>query len=368
MSSVARTISIVHQFVSNLVESAYIDKGCLMATINEVAEYAKVSVKTVSRVLNDYEHISAKTRKKVEDAMKALNYAPSSIARQMRTGDSLSIGMLYGDPSSGYQARLNHAVLKACSDARRYLAVEFFDESSSRWRQQVEAFLDRTQVQNMILVPPMCDASDLHALLKERNIKFVLISPSSPLSGASSIYIDDRAAAMEITQHLLDLGHRRIGHISGDTGHVATLLRLQGYQAAIERYADAEVDHSIILSGRFKFKDALECAHKMLESKNRPTAIFAANDEMAAAVIMVASRLGLDVPGDLSVVGFDNTHISEIIWPALTTIAQPFEQIGIEAVRLVSGGANTDSSESLTKVLPHTLLVRDSTGPAPIRS
>lgn len=335
-----------------------------MATINEVAELAKVSVKTVSRVLNNYEHISDKTRKKVEKAMEALNYAPSSIARQMRTGDSLSIGMLYGDPSSGYQARLNHAVLKACSDARRYLAVEYFDESNPKWRQQVEAFLDRTQVRNMILVPPMCDASDLHQLLKERDIRFVLISPSSPLSGASSIYIDERAAAMELTKHLLDLGHRRIGHITGDEGHVATLLRRQGYQAAMERYTDAEIDESLIISGRFKFKDALECARRLLEREDRPTAIFAANDEMAAAVIMVANRLGLDVPGDLSVAGFDNTHISEIMWPALTTIAQPFEQIGTEAVRLVSG-AEADSNESITKVLPHKLLVRASTGPAP---
>jgi len=336
-----------------------------MATINEVAELANVSVKTVSRVLNNYEHISEKTRKKVQEAMEALNYAPSSIARQMRTGDSLSIGMLYSDPSSGYQARLNHAVLKACSDARRYLAVEYFDETNSKWRQQVEAFLDRTKVTNMILVPPMCDASDLHHLLKERGVHFVLISPSSPLSGASSIYIDERAAAMEITKHLIDLGHKRIGHISGDEGHVATLLRRQGYQAAIERYTNQDVDEDLIASGRFKFKDALQCADRMLQSKNRPTAIFAANDEMASAVMMVANRLGLDVPKDLSVAGFDNTHISEVMWPALTTIAQPFEQIGIEAVRLISEGTTSDSSESITKVLPHTLLIRGSTGPAP---
>ena len=117
-----------------------------MTTITEVAAHAGVSIKTVSRVINNYEHISVKTRDKVRVSMLALNYAPSSMGRQMRLGEQLSIGMLYGDPSSGYQTRLNHAILEACSEARRYLAVELFNEKSIDWRQQVEAFLDRTHV------------------------------------------------------------------------------------------------------------------------------------------------------------------------------------------------------------------------------
>ena len=296
--------------------------------------------------------------------MLALNYAPSSMGRQMRLGEQLSIGMLYGDPSSGYQTRLNHAILEACSEARRYLAVELFNEKSIDWRQQVEAFLDRTHVKNIILVPPMCDSSDLHALLKERDVSITLISPSRPVTGASSIAMDDRLAAMEVTQHLIDLGHKRIGHIGGDSGHVATLLRRQGYEEAMLMAGLGPLDEQLVESGYFNFKGALDCADKLLTLSDRPTAIFAANDEMAAAVVMTANRLRLRVPEDLSVAGFDNAPISETIWPELTTIAQPFSLIAKEAVRLCdSTNASSDGLSSI-RVIQHKLIIRDSTGPA----
>lgn len=336
-----------------------------MATIGEVAEHAGVSIKTVSRVMNNYEHISIKTRDKVQASMQALNYVPSPIARQMRMGDQMSIGMVCGDLSSGYLARLNHAMLKACSDARRYLAVELFDEKSTEWRKQVEAFLDRARVKNIVLVPPMCDSSDLHELLKERDVRFALISPSRPVSGAISIAMDDRMAAMEMTQHLIDLGHKRIGHIGGDMGHVATLLRQQGYEEALLRAGLGRPEASLMEPGHFRFKDALDCADRMLTCKNRPTAIFAANDEMAAAVVMTANRLGLSVPGDLSIAGFDNTEIAQTIWPELTTVSQPYEDIAKEAVRLSVQNTSANNGISATHVLPHKLLIRDSTAPAP---
>nr|WP_276591784.1 substrate-binding domain-containing protein [Sphingomicrobium nitratireducens] len=270
--------------------------------------------------------------------------------------------MLYSDPSSGYQARLNHAMLAACSQAQRYLAVELFDECRSGWREQMEAYLDRTQVRDLVLVPPMCDSPELHDLLRQRGVNTVLISPSSPVEGASSIYIDDRAAAMEVTQHLIDLGHRRIGHIAGDQGHVATVLRQQGYRAALDRTPGASFDESLVKTGKFHFKDALDVAEEMLSAPNRPTAIFAANDDMAAAVVMVANKLGLEVPRDLSVAGFDNAPISQTMWPALTTVSQPFNRMAESAVRLASRGREA-SGQSV--ILPHELVVRASTGPAP---
>lgn len=325
---------------------------------------AGVSVKTVSRVMNDYEHISPKTREKVEAAMQELSYAPSSIARQLRMGDSLSIGMIYGDPSSGYQARLNHAVLKACSDARRYLAVELFDEKNMDWQKQVEDFLDRTKVTNMILVPPMCDSTDLHELLTRRNVNFVLISPSRPVPGASSIAMDDRRAAGEMINHFIELGHKKIGHISGHPDHVATLLRRQGYEEALHR-AGVSIREEYLESGRFRFRNALECADRMLRLDDRPTAILAANDEMAAAVVMTANRLGIRVPEDLSVAGFDDTPIAKTIWPELTTVAQPFEDIAKAAVESMRTMKRTGQSVSETLILEHEVVIRASTGPVP---
>lgn len=334
-----------------------------MATITEVAKRAGVSVKTVSRVMNNYTHISPRTREKVESAMAELSYAPSLVARQMRLGDSTSIGMLYGDPSSGYQARLNHAVLKACSDSQRYLAVEYFDEKNVDWRGQVEAFLDRTNVNNLILVPPMCDSSDIHELLKDRGVQFVLISASRPVSGVISLAIDERKAAMEMTQHLVELGHRHIGHISGHPDHVATLLRRLGFEEAMMRAGLATPGTMKVESGRFRFRGAMECAERMLDAKDRPTAIFAANDEMASAVLMTANRLGLRVPEDLSIAGFDDTPIARVIWPDLTTIAQPFQDVAEAAVNAIRLSRTGNLDVSQTQILPHQLIIRSSTGP-----
>lgn len=336
-----------------------------MATISEVAERAGVSTKTVSRVMNNYEHISEKTRIKVERAIEELNFSPSLIAQQLRLGESLSIGMLYGDPSSGYQSRLNHAVLKACSDARRYLAVELFDEKNLDWRRQLEDFLGRTKVRNMILVPPMCDSSELHGLLHERGIDYVLISPSSPVSGALSIAMDDRSASKEMTEHLIQLGHKSIGHIGGHPDHVVTILRRVGFEEAMAKAGLARPETMFIESGRFRFRASLECADRMLSQRNRPTAIFAANDEMASAVIMAANRRGLRVPDDLSVAGFDDAPIASIVWPDLTTIAQPFEEIGRTAVRVLCEKRPSSREISETIILPHQLVVRASTAPAP---
>lgn len=336
-----------------------------MVTITDVAERAGVSIKTVSRVMNNYEHISTKMRDKVQRAMVELSYEPGASSGRMHMLDQRSIGILYSDPGGGYPARLNRALLQACRAARRYLAVEIFDETNPDWRSQVEGFLHRTKVRNVILVPPICDSSDVHALLKEKEVGFALISPSRPVSGASSIVMDDRLAAMEVTQHLIDLGHTRIGHIGGDTGHVVTLLRRQGFEEALVKAGLGAPDPSLLASGRFNFKDALIGADKMLTAKNRPTAIFAANDEMAAAVIMAANRLGISVPGELSVAGFDDTRIAQTIWPELTTIAQPFEAIAKEAVRLSNELRPDEGSISAARVLPHRLIVRGSTGPNP---
>lgn len=332
-----------------------------MATISQVAKHAGVSTKTVSRVMSNYPHISPKTRLKVEEAIQDLTFTPISIARNNRMTESLSIGMLYGDPSSGYQARLNHAVLKACSDARRYLAVELFDEAGVDWVLQVEAFLNRTNVRSMILVPPLCDAIGVHQLLEERGVRYVLVSPSRPVSGSVAVIMDDRLASKEITEHLLELGHTRIGHICGHPDHVVTLLRQQGFEEAMVRAGLADSDHMTTASGKFRFRDSLEVAEKMLAAPNRPTAIFAANDEMASAVVMAAHRQRLQVPDDLSVAGFDDAPIASSMWPDLTTISQPFEAIGRSAIAALAETTAGPEGRSQTIILPHKLIKRAST-------
>jgi LacI family transcriptional regulator len=333
-----------------------------MSTIYDVAAMAGVSVKTVSRALNQHPNVSAKTKEKIDQAIAKLDYTPSLIARQMRTGENSAIGMLYGDPSSGYQSQLNHAMLKACSNARLYMAVELFDEGNVDWTNQVDRFIQRTDVASMVLVPPICDSADVHTLLRERGIRSVLISPSQPVPGFNAVCMDDRAAATQVTRHLLDLGHRRIAHIAGRENHVVTLLRRLGFEDAAVT-AGLEIGRTaLVREGRFNFKEAMDCTKELLSLPDRPTAIFAANDHMAIAAIMMARQMGLRVPEDVSVAGFDDTWIGQSVWPSLTTIAQPLEAIASLAVELLQNGA---THLSANHVLAHEFIVRGSTAAPP---
>ena len=334
-----------------------------MANIFDVAEKAGVSVKTVSRVMNSAEQVRKSTRERVQRAMLELDYNPSHAARELRSARSRSIGMLFGDPGSGFQSRFHHSALQACDEAGYFLAAGLLDESSPDWDRQLSAFLSRTRVRNMIVVPPLSGATALHERLIERGVSFVLVSPAQSSSTIPAVRMDDFAAAHEVTRHLLDLGHRRIGHISGAPDHVSSTLRQEGFVAAMLEHGGQEVRADWIRSGKFKFEPALEAAEELLMSKDRPTAIFASNDEMAAAVYFTASRLGLRVPQDLSVVGFDDVAIARTIWPTLTTIAQPYDAMSRAAVNYFAAreAGENDRPDADVVTLDYEFKIRNST-------
>lgn len=327
-----------------------------MSTIHDVAEKAGVSVKTVSRVLNDYSHVSKKTRDKVQTAMDELDYSPSSIARQMRLGDTLSVGLMYGDPTSGYQSGLNQAFLEACFNAGRYLVAELLDESDRDWLSQVGRFLDKTKIKNVVLVPPLCDSEEVHELLRQREVNFVLISPSQTFPSCVSIVIDEQKAAIQTTKHLINQGHTRIAHLTGDVMHVASLLRQRGYEKALKD-AGLPIRSNFIKEGGFDYKKALSCTQELLTlpENTRPTAIFCSNDEMAAAAMMVASKMGLSVPEQVAIAGFDDSFISKVLWPQLTSVAQPFSKMAAEALQQLNNFPKPRDFDPIVRVLPHKL-------------
>lgn len=341
-----------------------------MANIFDVAKKAGVSVKTVSRVMNHAPRVRESTRERVVAAMKELNYSPSHAARELRSRRSRSIGMLFGATESGFQARFHHAALRACDAAGYFLAGGFFDETAKDWDRQLSAFLARTRVQNMILIPPICGSTVLHKTLMDRGVSFVLISPTQHSPSAPSICIDDRRAAREITEHLIALGHRKIGHLSGAPDHISSELRIGGYEDAMQAIAAKEgrSDWNCsewIKRGFFAFERAVEAAEEMLSSPDRPTAIFAANDEMASAVYFVASKLGLRIPEDLSVVGFDDVPIAQTIWPTLTTVAQPYDEMTRAAVEKLTEADGHETSSGALDVLTlgYEIKLRHSTAP-----
>jgi LacI family transcriptional regulator len=339
-----------------------------MGRIDNIAERAGVSAKTVSRFLNGQPNVGAKTRSRIEAAIVDLRYSLPTSGNHSATTINRGIGVFFGDPSSGYQVSLYSSLLRACRKADHCLVVGQFDEAGTSWDAQVSAFLALSQVEKVVLVPPLSDSFEIHRVLSARGVRYVLISPSRPVSGVPAIAMDDRLAALEMTQHLIGLGHRRIGFLAGRQGHVATLLRRQGFEEAYGVAGLPSPDPTLIRPADFSFEVAVVEARALLDRPDRPTAIFACNDEMAAAVLFVASDLGLSVPRDLSVAGFDDTRIAQTLSPALTTVSQSYDRIAELAVAQVCLEHGRDASQGVNsiQVVSHRLVKRASTGPNPI--
>lgn len=344
-----------------------------MSTIYDVAQLAGVSAKTVSRVLNDDGPVKGPTRERVLDAMHKLDFRPNTQARQLRLGPAkTSVGMLLENcAAGGYQGRMHSAMLAACMETANYLVVELFERGRPDYF-GFEHFIVSANVKSLLLLPPLCDYLPLKELLKASGVQVVLISPLLPDADYPSVNMDDRQAAFDATDYLLKLGHRRIAHIGGDPDHAAAYLRREGYHAALEA-AGVAPPHDLVVDGWFDFKSGIAAAEQVLSRPDRPTAIFAANDEMAAAACTVAHKMGLRIPDDLSIVGFDDAPIASAIWPALTTVRQPYIEMARRALHILNGhGPNGHEPHGNERhVLPHELVIRDSAAPyqsAPNRS
>jgi LacI family transcriptional regulator len=213
----------------------------------------------------------------------------------------------------------------------------------------------------MILAPPVCDDPEVIATLRGNHTPSVLISPASDdVPGMGRVLMDDAKAAEEVTNLLIGLGHERIAFVQGHQS--ASERRQRGFERAMAVH-DLAVDPALIVPGRFDFDSGVEGAHRLLSLTAPPTAIFAANDDMALGVLAAAQRLGIEVPRQLSIVGFDDSRAASLVWPALTTVRQPVAEMAMAAVdMLLSGDLKAGSTAPPpVRVLPHELMVRGST-------
>jgi LacI family transcriptional regulator len=215
----------------------------------------------------------------------------------------------------------------------------------------------------IVLAPPLCDDPATVADLEESGLPYTRIAPSSGGSHAPDVAMDDRAAARVLVEHLLEHGHRRIAIIRGHPTHAAAAQRFEGYRDALKA-AGIEADPALEVEGAFTFESGVAAGEALLARDPRPTAIFASNDDMAAGVLNVAYRLGVAVPEQLSVAGFDDSNIASVVWPRLTTIHQPIRDMAREATGALL--ALIEDEEVRPHVaLPFTLVVGGSSGPAP---
>jgi len=329
-------------------------------TIKEVSRIAGVSFKTVSRVLNNEKHVSDATRLRVEEAVAQLNFRPSHAARTLAGRKSFQVALLYDNPSPYYVYHVQAGAQIACVRHGYRLLHQPCDLKSKDFVASVMALVDEAHLDGLIISPPVTDRLDLLDVLDSRGIPYVRIVPGERREAGLSASMDDFAAAHELTDYLLGEGHRRIAFVQGPQNHVSSSDRFAGYRAALKK-AGVAFDKALVVAGNYTFTSGLEAANKLLALPQRPTAIFAGNDEMAAGALAAAHEAGIDVPGQLSIAGFDDTDLARAVWPMLTTIHQPVAELATTAADLLLGGDTRERH----KMLKHELKTRDSTGPAP---
>lgn len=296
----------------------------------DVARMAGVSEMTVSRVMNHSDKVHEDTRNKVAQAMAALSYAPNQLARGLAGARPIRAGFMYSYPTGPYLTEFLRGLLAAATLNNIQLVVEKCElgQSPAAPTQRMLA----QQLDGMILPPPLCDMLAITDPVLAAGIPLVAVACGPIDPRINAIMIDDRQAAYDMTRHLLRLGHRRIGFITGNPEQSVTKPRLDGYRAALQE-CGGDMARELVVPGMFHYRSGLEAAETLLALAERPSAVFASNDDMAAGVVAVAHKMGLDVPGDLTVVGFDDTALATTIWPELTTVHQPIADMAEMAVR-----------------------------------
>ena len=339
------------------------------ANIEDVAALAGVSIKTVSRVINKEPNVRESTRQRVLKAAKELKYRPNPSARSLAGRRSHVIGLLYDDPglyenpSSNYIVNIQQGALRVCKNEGDELLIHPCNYKSRKLNGDVKSLIEHSRVDGLIVTPPLSDKKSLIAMIRKTGTPVVGISPGNAANGLIAVTTNDREICAEMTEYLASLGHERIAFIKGNPDHEAIKDRYLGYQDGLGN-AGLGFSKTLVAEGDNSPRTGEECARKLLHSKNPPTAIFAANDDMAAGVLRAAHQIGIEVPSDLSVVGFDDIPLAQQIYPALTTIRQPIRKMAEVATEILMEQIRSQPAPSTSPVVDAELRIRESSGPA----
>jgi len=338
-------------------------------TIEDVAELAGVSIKTVSRVTNREPNVRQSTREKVEEAITKLNYRPNIAARNLASQSSHFIVLVYDDPSAyenpsaGYIIRMQQGALNACRTANSELLIHPCDYRSAGINRELRSVIERSQPHGIILAAPLSNMPQIVDAIGSTGTPFVRLSPGMRNGDRYAVATNDREISAEMTCHLASLNHERIAFITGDPNHKAVVNRFHGYEDGL-RQSGLEFSERLVVDGDLSIASGEACAAELLARRQRPTAIFAANDDMAAGVFRAADRMNIDIPGQLSVAGCDDSSLARQLYPTLTTIRQPLARMAERATLALLGDAEDESFQGL-EIVAGSLQIRESTGPAP---
>lgn len=329
-------------------------------TMHEAAKLIGVSAMTVSRVLSADPKVKIETRERVEKAIKKIGYAPDPAARRLAGAKTARIGLVYNNPSVAYL----HEFLLGILDVSDQLGCQIVLEKCGA--RDVSSTIEKIigdGLDGIMLPPPLSDSRSVIELLSAADIPYVSVAGSAADNSGLSVGIDNFEAARAMTHYLISLGHRDIAFIRGASNQLASAQRYAGFIAALKE-AGVEVRNEFIKKGAFTYKSGLAVAEQLLAATHRPSAIFASNDDMAAATIATAHRMHLDVPNDLAVVGFDDTLLATTIWPPLTTVRQPIAMMAKKAIELLLAEirlrAAGKTSQPLQHIMKFSLIKRES--------
>ncbi len=328
-----------------------------MSTIKDVAQLANVSVATVSRVLNNENNVKEKTKEKVLKAVKELNYTPNLLARNLRHSNTKCVLVLLPTISNQFYSTIIKGINSVVEKEGYNLMISITELDKKKEEAYIE-LLKTKRVDGIILFAPQISKKKLNNIAQ--NYPIIQCSEYLENTNTTIITIDNKKAGFDATKYLINLGHKNIAILTSEKPYTSAILREKGYREALKK-SKIKIDENNIIKTDYTYKSTMEETEKLLNRKNSPTAIFTISDSMAIGAIKAIKKQGKIVGKDIDIIGFDDTIISKISDPDITTISQPRFKMGELAMKSILEKINDNNSPNKFITLEHTLVVRNST-------
>ncbi|MGC1460467.1 MAG: LacI family DNA-binding transcriptional regulator [Steroidobacteraceae bacterium] len=360
-----RRSSAIKSKKASSVKAAAPKAGRVRLTINDIARLARVSKKTVSRVINKSPFVKEQTRSRVAGIISEHSYEPDPQARGLAFRRSFLVGMIYDNPNPQYVVNMQQGILDALSELGMELVIRPVDRRKPAFLDDMRSFVERQKPAGIIMPPSVSEDEGLVEVLRLLNCPYVRIA-SVPLDSPDRMVVThDRKGGEQAGRLLAELGHKRIAHISGPTTFRSAHERRQGFIDGLKDHG-LEMPPEFSLRGEYTYASGVACGRQLLDRVDPPTAIFTGNDEMATGVYNIARELGYAIPKDLSVVGFDDAPIAERLWPPLTSVRLPIREMGRVAALMLF--ANQEKGGSPSGLFEPRLVQRHSTAAPPVKA
>jgi LacI family transcriptional regulator len=334
-----------------------------MSTLRDVADRAGVSIKTASRVVNEEAGVAPATLARVKKAVRRLSYVPNVSARRLVRRRAHVLGLVYQNQSWNWINDFQRGAIGEAGRLGYEILMHPFDVDTAGEEDALLRSIDQGSVDGLILTPPCGDARALIRALERRGTPYTCIAPANRKGKMPTVSASDHDGSREMGRYLVDNGHRRLAFVAGGPEQASSHDREAGFRDALEEQG---IDWSsvLFLQGDFSFASGVACGNAVLDCVPRPTAVFASNDDMAAGILAACHERCISIPEELSVAGFDDVELARQVWPPLTTIHQPTDEIAALATRLLIDCLDEHAPSDRHRTLPTELVVRDSTGPA----